>query len=227
MSAARPLKYTVPSPPAETHGSEPVSAVPPVQTVKSGIVVRVHVLPPSCEDATRSLRVEIGPTSCFHVAMMFRRSAGFTAIAVSSSRPVMFVSSNRAPGQPAAKGLGPEIACRRLTCGGQALATPGSNMLSRSANPTTRNALALITRFRYPHAGDSKRQARGRLSPRRLGSAASARRTRTAGLGHARPHDRAGYVGRRPGHHADRGRLPRLSRSGRGLCRKNRRPPAS
>ena len=72
--------------------------------------------------------------------MMFRGFAGLTVIAVSSSWPVMFVSSNRAPGQPAAKGLGPEIACRRLTLAGQALATPGSNALSRSADPKTRKA---------------------------------------------------------------------------------------
>jgi hypothetical protein len=41
---------------------------------------------------------------------MSRGSFGLTAIAGSSSCPVMFVSSNGVPGQPAAKGLGPEIA---------------------------------------------------------------------------------------------------------------------
>jgi hypothetical protein len=42
-------------------------------------------LPPSSEEATRSLRVVLGPTSCFHVATMLRGFARLTVIAVSSS----------------------------------------------------------------------------------------------------------------------------------------------
>ena len=46
---------------------------------------------------------------------MFRGLSGLTVIAGSSSWPVIFVSSRKPPGQPAAKGLGPEIAFRSFT----------------------------------------------------------------------------------------------------------------
>ena len=45
-----------------------MSAAPPVHLVSPGIVLRVHVLPPSREEPTRSLRDWSGPTSCFQVA---------------------------------------------------------------------------------------------------------------------------------------------------------------
>jgi hypothetical protein len=47
-----------------------------VQTVRPGIVPRFHVFPPSSEEATRSVRVELGPTSCFQAAMMICASPG-------------------------------------------------------------------------------------------------------------------------------------------------------
>src|SRR4051812_1749970 len=68
--ALSPAKYTVPAPSADTHGSEAASAVPPVQALSLGIVVRVQVLPASRDDARTSLRVVAGPTSCFQVATM-------------------------------------------------------------------------------------------------------------------------------------------------------------
>jgi hypothetical protein len=62
-----------------------MSAAPPVHLVSPGIALRVHVLPPSREEPTRSLRDCYGPTSCFKVATMFRGSAGFTVMAGSIS----------------------------------------------------------------------------------------------------------------------------------------------
>src|SRR5947208_2521401 len=57
---------------------------------------------------------------------MLRRLAGFTAIAGSITRPVTFASSWNAPGQPAAKGLGPDTAVMLLTLYGAAAATAGT-----------------------------------------------------------------------------------------------------
>src|SRR5512132_798751 len=99
----------MPSPPADSHGSVAKSAVPPVHTVRPRIVRRVQLLPPSGEAATRSLRVDTGPASCFQVATRLRGLAGLAVSIGSSSYPVMLVSSKRAPGQPAVNGLGPEI----------------------------------------------------------------------------------------------------------------------
>src|SRR6266516_842658 len=136
---ACPPKYAVPSAPKETHGSLAVSAVPPVQRVRPGIVVRCHVLPPSNEEATRSSRALKGPDrSCFQVATMFRRSVGLTAIAGSITSPVTLASSWKAPGQPAAKGLGPDAALRLLTLYGVAAATAGTvaaKLASNSSRP--------------------------------------------------------------------------------------------
>src|SRR6266540_2706762 len=89
-----PPKYTVPSPPAETHGSLAVSEVPPMQRVRLGIVLRRHVLPPSSEEATTSSRaLKAADTSCFQVATMLRGFAGLAVIAGSISRPVGFSAS--------------------------------------------------------------------------------------------------------------------------------------
>ena len=45
--SSMPRKYAVPSGPTDIHGSLAESAVPPVQTVRPGIWLRRHVLPPS------------------------------------------------------------------------------------------------------------------------------------------------------------------------------------
>src|SRR3954447_17781800 len=90
----------------------------------------------------RSLRVESGPTSCFQAAMRLRGLAGLTVIIGSSSCPVMSVSSKRAPGQPPAKGLGPEIAFRRLTLYGLTWASAGrvdATATRRASNPRPAN----------------------------------------------------------------------------------------
>src|SRR5262245_29095297 len=113
-NAGRPLKYTVPSPPAETHGSEAASYGPPVQRVSPESVTRSHVLPPSRDVPIRSLRAA-KPRSCCHVATMLRGSAGLTVIEGSISAPATCVSSRSAPGHPAANGLGPEIAFTSFT----------------------------------------------------------------------------------------------------------------
>src|SRR5215212_4069319 len=97
----------VPSGPADSHGSVAESAVPPVHTVRPGIVLRFHVLPPSNDDPIRSLRA-VKPRSCCQVATMFRGFDGLTVIAGSISSPATWVSSRAAPGQPAANGLGPD-----------------------------------------------------------------------------------------------------------------------
>src|SRR4029450_7822490 len=115
-SPAWPPKYAVPSPPKETHGSLAVSDEPPVQRVKPGTVVRRHVFPPSREEATRSSRaLYTGEMSCFQDAMRLRGLFGLTAIAGSTTRPVVFSSSWNPPGQSAANGLGPGAAVRFLT----------------------------------------------------------------------------------------------------------------
>jgi len=115
-----------------------------VQTVRPGIVLRVHVLPPSSEEATRSLRADAGPTSCFQVATRLRGLSGLTVIAGSSSWSVMVVSSKRAPGQPAAKGLGPEITRRSLTLYGSASLAAASDVFASSATATAKRNLTLI-----------------------------------------------------------------------------------
>src|SRR3954447_17309235 len=116
----------MPSTPAETHGSEPPSEVPPVHFDSLGIVLRRHVRPPSSEEPMRSLRVESGPTSCFHVPTMLLGFAGLTVIDGSVSWPAIMVASNAVPGQPRANGLGPEP-CRSFTVYGCAAATAGIN----------------------------------------------------------------------------------------------------
>jgi hypothetical protein len=173
MSAPRPLKYTVPSPPAATHGSEPASAVPPVQAVSPGMVRRFHVLPPSREEATRSLRDWLAePTSCFQAATMLRGLAGLTVTAGSSSWPVMAWSSKRAPGQPPANGLGPDTTRRSFTLYGRPWCGPApataadgvlvsSSTLASSADPA-RKDLDLIA---HPPAR-AEEEARSALRPR-------------------------------------------------------------
>jgi hypothetical protein len=126
-----------------------------VQAVSPGIVRRFHVLPPSSEEATRSLRDWLaGPTSCFQAATMLRGLAGLTVIIGSSSWPVMAWSSKRAPGQPPANGLGPDTTRRSFTLYGPPLcdrapatAADGvlvsSSTLTSSADPS-RKTLDLI-----------------------------------------------------------------------------------
>ena len=119
---ACPPKYAVLSPPKETHGSLAVSEVPPVQRVSPGMAVRRHVLPPSNDEATTASRaLKAGEMSCFQVARRLRGFRGLTAIAGSTTRPVIFSSSWKPPGQPAANGLGPETVVSVLTLYGAAV----------------------------------------------------------------------------------------------------------
>ena len=118
--------------------------MPPVHFERPGIVLRLHVRPPSREEATRSLRVESGPTSCFQVPTMFRGFAGLTVIDGSTSWPVIMVASKAAPGHPAANGLGPETCRRSLTLYGAAAAMEGTAAITATAK-TTRNRGRIAT----------------------------------------------------------------------------------
>src|SRR3954447_4722509 len=109
-----PEKYAVPSGPAETHGAEAKSAVPPVQMVSPGIRLRRQDLPPSDEKPMRSLRAP-NPKSCCQVPINVRGCAGSAVIAGSISPPVTFSSSCRAPGQPLGNGVGPLSTCLSFT----------------------------------------------------------------------------------------------------------------
>src|SRR5262249_62269285 len=106
------------------HGSEATSAVPPVHTVRPGIVRRAHVLPPSSEEATRSVRADTGPLSCFQVATILRGFAGLTVIAGSVTKPATWNLSNPRPGPPAANGLGPDATRSSFTRYGPAPCGP-------------------------------------------------------------------------------------------------------
>src|SRR6266496_3095837 len=106
---AEPAKYTVPSTPAEIHGSDAKSAVPPVHTVRPGIIAWIHRRPPSNDAPIRSVRAP-KPKSCCQTPTMLCGRAGLTVIAGSISPPVTFSPSLTAPGQPAGNGLGPDSA---------------------------------------------------------------------------------------------------------------------
>src|SRR6266496_1535146 len=110
------------------------------------MVLCAQVLPLSSDVPMRSDRAP-RPTSCCHVAMMFRRLPGLLVIAGSISSPVIFSSSARAPGQPAAKGLGPDSTRRSLTLCGPTEPTAGSGAAipsSAIADPVAKNILGLI-----------------------------------------------------------------------------------
>jgi hypothetical protein len=128
-------------------------------------VRRVQVLPPSAEVATRSLRDARGPTSCFQVATRLRGLVGLTVTIGSSSYPVMAVSSKRAPGQPAANGLGPEItrSCFTLygpTVCGRPPATAGSGAPTSSRLATSDDpASKVLDLIAHPPAHQPQQQA--------------------------------------------------------------------